>query len=341
MPNWEENDEEDAFSRLDETDDAIFYSRDRLVDHLDSLALSTLEWLIGELVIDEKPVILDLMAGWNSHIPERVNPSRVMGLGLNENELSQNKTLSEFVIHDLNKDPNLPFPDEGFDVVLNTVSVDYMTRPYQVFQEVGRITKPGGLFLVIFSNRMFEQKAVKIWRQSNEQERIILVEEFFKRTRIFENPKIFVSKGRPRPKDDKYADLGIPSDPVYAVYADKKGGNPFRKKRPPVAFTYRDKPDQNRLEKRLKAVKHTLCCPYCGEKMNKWAVSQTPFTEWDNEFMYICFNDECPYLVRGWDSMVKQGNLGISYRCMYNPKKDRCTPVPVPGLHALKDGIVD
>ena len=31
----------DAFSRLDESDDLEFYSRDRFVSHLDSLALST------------------------------------------------------------------------------------------------------------------------------------------------------------------------------------------------------------------------------------------------------------------------------------------------------------
>jgi hypothetical protein len=40
----------DAFSRLDESDDLEFYSRDRFVSHLDSLALSTVERLIGTLV---------------------------------------------------------------------------------------------------------------------------------------------------------------------------------------------------------------------------------------------------------------------------------------------------
>jgi hypothetical protein len=41
----------DAFSRLDENDDATFYSTDRFVSHLDSLALDTVEKLIGELVV--------------------------------------------------------------------------------------------------------------------------------------------------------------------------------------------------------------------------------------------------------------------------------------------------
>ncbi len=88
-------------------------------------------------------------------------------------------------------------------------------------------------------------------------------------------------------------------------------------------------------------VKETLCCPYCGERMKKWAVPQGPFTEWDNEFMYICFNDACPYMVRGWKTMEKQGLKGISYRCMYYPEKEVCMPVPIMYLGALKESIVE
>jgi hypothetical protein len=77
-----------AFSRLDETDDMVFYSKDRFVDHLDSLALDIVERLIETLIVEEKPVILDLMAGWNSHIPDDIKPERVVGLGLNNNELT-------------------------------------------------------------------------------------------------------------------------------------------------------------------------------------------------------------------------------------------------------------
>jgi len=120
------------------------------------------------------------MAGWDSHIPEDLRAREAVGLGLNENELRKNKVLSETVIHDLNKDPYLPFPDNRFDVVVNTVSVDYMTKPAEVFKEVGRVLKPGGLFLVIFSNRMFPEKAVKVWREAGEDERVLLVEDFFK-----------------------------------------------------------------------------------------------------------------------------------------------------------------
>ncbi|MDH3851396.1 MAG: methyltransferase domain-containing protein [Deltaproteobacteria bacterium] len=332
---------EDSFSRLDESDDSIFYSRDRFVKHLDSLALSTVEKIIQELVIEKTPAILDLMASWDSHIPPTIQAETVVGLGLNRNELARNETLTDWVYHDLNKDPSLPFPDNTFDVVLNVVSVDYMTKPFDVFREVNRILKPGGLFLVIFSSRLFEQKAVKIWRQSSERERILLVEEFFTRDGTFTRPQLFTSKGKPRPKDDKYAHLGIPSDPIYAVYAEKKGDKRQERPRPTSAESYEYTPDPEELQRRKAAVKHTLRCPHCEQSMLKWAVPQSPFTQWDVDFMYVCFNDECPYLVQGWEVMKQQGNSGISYRFTYNSYRDNCLSVPVPHLHALKEGIID
>lgn len=331
----------DAFEVLDNLDDAIFYKKDRFVNHLDSQALSTVQHLIQELIIEEDPVILDLMAGWNSHVPEGLDASAIVGLGLNENELKQNKRLTRHVLHDLNRDPHLPFPDGTFDAVINTVSVDYMTRPMAVFAEVGRILKPGGLFLVIFSNRMFPQKAVKVWRESDENERVILVNDYFDLSGAFEKASLFTSRGKPRPKDDKYAGEIPVSDPIYAVYAEKKGGAPHRKKRPVMVEGYGEEMDKETLELRKALVKETLQCPHCDEKLKKWKVPDNPFCQtWDNEFMYICFNDDCPYFVRGWDKIYRETNQGISYRLMYNPVNDRCMPVPVPSHQALKDGIM-
>jgi SAM-dependent methyltransferase len=329
---------EDAFSRDDSSDDKIFYEKDRFVNHIDKVAINTVEQLIGDLVIEKNPVILDLMAGWDSHIPESLNTSEVIGLGLNENELKKNKSLTGYLLHDLNADTKLPFNDNYFDLVINSLSVDYMIKPLEVFQEAGRVLKPGGLYLVIFSNRMFPRKAVKVWKDSSESERIILVEEFFQGSGIFEKPVKFVSKGKDRPEDDKYYEYCRLSDPVYALYAEKKGGKPDRAKRPmPVPDIDEDK--KRELERKKKEIKETLCCPHCGDKLQKWLVPDNPFVcTWDNDFMYICFNDECSYYTRGWDFLRREGNSG-SYRLMYNPEKDVCMPVPVPNAKALREGI--
>ncbi len=333
---------EGAFSKQDERTDMEFYSTDRFVSHLDALALKTIKKIIRDLVIEESPVMLDLMAGWDSHLPENLNPSKMVGLGLNENELKANEALTEIVIHDINQDSRLPFSDSIFDVVINTVSVDYMVHPIRVFQEVGRILKPGGLFLVIFSNRMFPEKAVNVWKRSSEDERVLLVDEFFRKCKQFDATQLFVSLKKARPQDDKYARLGMPSDPVYAVYAEKKGGVPSRKKRPHVTISYGERLDGETLQQRQENVETTRQCPYCEERLKKWAVPDNPFCQtWDNEYMYICFNDECPYFVRGWDRMYDQTNQSISYRLMYNPVKERCSPIPVPTPHALRDGILE
>ena len=258
-----------------------------------------------------------------------------------EEVLRKNVSLADFVIHDLNKDPILPFPDQTFDAVINTVSVDYMTKPVEVFQEAGRVLRPGGLFLVVFSNRMFPQKAVKVWKESDEGERVILVEEFFRESALFEKTSLFVSLGKPRPADDKYAGTGIPSDPIYAVYADRIGGDPSRPKRPVVTVSYGESLSEEELNKRKDAIKRTLCCPYCGEKMKKWDVSKNPYeSTWDNDFVYMCFNDACPYFVRGWDFMYKQCNRSLSYRLVFDPAEDTCTSIPVYNYQALREGII-
>ena len=99
-------------------------------------------------------------------------------------------------------------------------------------------------------------------------------------------------------------------------------------------------PSKEEIEQRKKNIKNTLCCPHCNEKLSKWAVPHTLFTTWTNDFMYVCFNDECSYLMRGFEAAARVGNAG-SYRLMYDPELDCCQPVPVLSKKALRESIVD
>ena len=94
--------------------------------------------------------------------------------------------MDDYVVHDLNRDPVLPFNDESFDAAVITVSIQYITQPVEVFREVNRTLKPGGPFLVIFSNRMFVQKAVRIWTMSTDGQRAGLVRAYFNLAGNFE-----------------------------------------------------------------------------------------------------------------------------------------------------------
>jgi SAM-dependent methyltransferase len=58
----------------------------------------------------------------------------------------------DWVLHDLNAEPRLPFPDAAFDAATCCVSVDYLVRPLEVFDEVGRVLRPGAPFVCTFSN---------------------------------------------------------------------------------------------------------------------------------------------------------------------------------------------
>lgn len=331
---------EDAFRRLDEGADTLFYQRPRLVSHLDSTADSTVQRLIVGLVLEETPALLDLMASIDSHLPPQIHPSRVTGLGLNEEELRANPSLTGAVVHDLNRDPSLPFPDEAFDVVLNALSVEYLTQPNRVFQEVGRVLKPGGLFLVVFSNRWFPPKVVRVWEQANEEERIGIVEEYFQGADVFGPTELFISMGLPRPEDDRYFSLGIPSDPVFAVFAEKRGASGPRPPRMVLLDPAEIEVDWDAVQLRKRDVGETMECPYCQTKLSKWEVPDDPCIDWPNDFLYLCFNDFCPFLVRGWRHMWNQGIFGVSYRYLFDPLTGTSTTVPVRGLTDLRPGIV-
>ncbi len=64
-------------------------------------------------------------------------------------------------------------------------------------------------------------------------------------------------------------------------------------------------------------------------------------SSWDADFLNVCFNDECPYFVRGWDWMKKQFNQNISYRYSEDPVSGSASPLPVWSKDALRDSIIE
>ncbi len=214
--------QEDSFQRQDEHADAGFYDQPRLVSHLDQQARETIGRLYGRL-LQPGMRVLDLMSSWQSHLPAALNPIEVVGLGLNAAELQQNPQLTRYVVHDLNLQPDLPFADGHFDAVTCTVSVEYLTQPLKIFQEIRRLLKPHGVFILTFSNRWFPPKVVKIWTELLDFERLGLTLEYFQRTGGFIDLETFSARGWPRPQDDKYYTQVRFSDPVFAAWGRKAG----------------------------------------------------------------------------------------------------------------------
>ena len=183
--------------RLDPTDDSNFYDSPRFVTHIDDGAIGSLRAYYASTIAEGSDV-LDICSSWISHLPEpegtppREDPrygrrpmpigslyGRVEGLGMNDAELSMNRQLSGYTCADLNKEPKLPYDDASFDVVTCVVSVDYLTKPFEVFQEIHRVLRPGGQCLMSFSNRCFPSKAVAMWLQADDIGRMTIVASYF------------------------------------------------------------------------------------------------------------------------------------------------------------------
>ena len=196
------------FRRFDEDDDSAFYSFPRRVVHIDDGAIAALTRLYAALV-PAGGRVLDLMGSWRSHLPASFSGTAI-GLGLNALEMAENPQLAAAVVHDLNREPGLPFAAATFDAVVCAVSVQYLTRPLDVFREVRRVLRPGGPFVVSFSNRCFPDKAVALWRVTDDQQHVEVVAAYFADS---------ADPGRAWTPAETFEHTPALGDPLYAVWA--------------------------------------------------------------------------------------------------------------------------
>lgn len=194
------------FDHADETPDDRFYAVDRLVTHIDDPAIVAVGDLYDELQLTGE--VLDICSSWISHF--RTKPERLVVAGMNEAELAANDMADERLVKDLNADPTLPFADETFAAVTCCVSVDYLTKPLDVFAEVGRVLRPGGMFVCTFSNRCFPTKAIRGWLATDDAGRCHIVATYFDMSIGFDQP------------GTQLRNPGVFGDPLYAVSASRR-----------------------------------------------------------------------------------------------------------------------
>jgi SAM-dependent methyltransferase len=173
------------------------------VTHIDDSAIAAVGELYRELGLTGE--VLDLCSSWVSHFDPA--PERLVAMGMNANELAANPAAADWHVRDLNVDPTLPFDDASFDAVTCCASVDYLTRPVEVFAEVARVLRPGGPFIVTFSNRCFPTKAIRGWLSTDDRGHCTIVGAYFDAAGGFTEPIA------------RHRNPTARTDPLYAVWA--------------------------------------------------------------------------------------------------------------------------
>jgi len=157
------------------------------------------------------------MSSWDSYLPKELNYKKVIGHGLNKEELERNKSFDDFWIQNFNINQKLPLEDKSINYCLMVAAWQYLQFPEKLALEISRVLSNKGKLLISFSNRAFWTKSPNIWTYSSEEGRI----EYVKRILIsngFNEPKIvrkFTSKSHSLLPF-------IKSDPFYCVMAERK-----------------------------------------------------------------------------------------------------------------------
>ncbi len=286
------------------------------------------------LLTEGEGPVLELLAGPQCLLPESVRNRTILGISSSLEELEQNQSLDQRLVLDLHGRPLLPFKAETFEAVLLLFGLETIHYPDVLFMEASRVLKPGGVFLLAHANvnAAVNGSSLPAWVPLNDQEELAAIDSFFDAAGDFGRVTAYGNKKRYRSEASKKKYPVQENSPIGLVYAYKRSEEYLR-----------DKP-WGSLTGPLDQALDPHACPYCGDGLKKWEVPHSPFEIdcwYDTDFLHICFNDDCPYFLRGWDWMWTRLRRNVSYRHMYNPATGKGGPIPVPTYYALKDGIVE
>ena len=136
--------------KQDETNDSLFYSSPKFVYHLDSNFRKNLSELYEE-EIENNSSVLDIMSSWDSYLPKNIKYKKVIGHGLNKDELERNKAFDDYWIQNFNINQKIPLGDETMDFCLMVAAWQYLQYPEKIAEEIARILNKNGKFIISFS----------------------------------------------------------------------------------------------------------------------------------------------------------------------------------------------
>ena len=202
--------------KLDESNDEEFYSDPKFVYHLDANFRKCLSNVYKNEIKDYSTV-LDLMSSWDSYLPEEKKYKKVIGHGLNKQELKKNKIFDSYWTQNFNLNQEIPLDSGSVDYCLMVAAWQYLQYPENLTKEIVRILSNQGKMIIAFSNRAFWHKAPNIWTTSNEEERVKYVRKVLI-TNGFNEPKIIEKFNKPGLNIFKF----LNKDPFYCLIATKE-----------------------------------------------------------------------------------------------------------------------
>jgi len=202
--------------KLDESNDEEFYSDPKFVYHLDANFRQYLTSIYNNEILNNSTV-LDLMSSWDSYLPNKKKYKKVIGHGLNKQELEKNEILDSYWIQNFNLKQEIPLENGSVDYCLMVAAWQYLQFPENLTKEISRILNNKGKIIISFSNRAFWHKAPNIWTSSTEEERLIYVRKVLV-SNGFNEPKIIKKFNEPNIHIFNF----LNKDPFYCLIASKE-----------------------------------------------------------------------------------------------------------------------
>ncbi|MBF0161187.1 MAG: hypothetical protein HQL88_02770 [Magnetococcales bacterium] len=84
-------------------------------------------------------------------------------------------------------------------------------------------------------------------------------------------------------------------------------------------------------------------CPHCDQPTLRWRASQNEFGDgmgFCTDVLLVCFNDECPMFVKGWNSLFENYRRVGSVRYFYDAGDGTQGVLPVAHKSALRGDII-
>ncbi len=200
----------------DESNDEEFYYYPKFVYHLDANFRQSLSNVYKKEISDYSTV-LDLMSSWDSYLPQEKKYKKVIGHGLNKQELEKNKIFNSYWLQNFNLNQEIPLENESVDYCLMVAAWQYLQYPENLTKEILRILSNQGKFIISFSNRAFWHKAPNIWTSSTEEERIKYVRKVLI-SNGFNEPRIIKKFNEPSLNIFNF----FSKDPFYCLIATKE-----------------------------------------------------------------------------------------------------------------------